>query len=98
MVLLGIVAWIVVGLVVGFIASRMVDLHGDDVRLGMFVAVGGAVLAAAIYTFVSGAGIGGWRPWSLIWGAAGGALGAAIWHGVRSRYVSRARYTTRSSY
>ena len=98
MVFLGLMEWIVVGLVVGFVACRLVDLHGDDPRLGMFVAVGGAALAAALYTVFTGAGIGAWRPWALAWAAGGAAAGALVWHLVRSRYVSRDRYVPRRSY
>jgi uncharacterized membrane protein YeaQ/YmgE (transglycosylase-associated protein family) len=98
MVLLGLVEWVIVGLVVGFIASKLVDLRGDDPRLGAFVAAGGAIAAAALYTLVTGAGIGGRRPWALAWAAAGAAAGALVWHLVRSRYVSRDRYVPRRSY
>jgi uncharacterized membrane protein YeaQ/YmgE (transglycosylase-associated protein family) len=98
MVFLGILEWIVVGLIVGFIASKLVNLRGDDPRLGIFAATGGALLAAALYTVFTGAGIGGWRPWSLVWAAVGAAAGALVWHLVRSRYVSHDRYVPRSSY
>jgi uncharacterized membrane protein YeaQ/YmgE (transglycosylase-associated protein family) len=98
MVLLGLVEWVVVGLVVGFVASKVVDLRGDDPRLGVFVAVGGAAVAAALYTIITGVGIGGWRPWALAWAAAGAAAGALVWHLVRSRYVSHERHVPRRSY
>lgn len=98
MALLAIVEWVVVGLIVGFIASKVVNLRGDDPRLGILAAAGGAVVAAALYTFFSGAGMGAWRPWALAWAAAGGIFGALVWHGVRSRYVSHERYVPRRSY
>jgi uncharacterized membrane protein YeaQ/YmgE (transglycosylase-associated protein family) len=96
--LIGIIGWVVVGLLVGFIASKVVDLHGDDPRLGMGTAVAGAVVAAVLYTVVSGAGVSAFNVWSLVFagvGAVGGILG---WHAVRSRYVSRAPHTRRQSY
>lgn len=98
MVILGIAEWVLVGLVVGFVASKVVNLRGDDPRLGVIAAVGGAVLAAGIYTVVGGAGVSGWNVWSLAWAAVGGVAGAAVWHGVRSRYVSHERYVPRRSY
>ena len=98
MVIVAIVEWIVVGLIVGFIAGKFVNLHGDDPRLAIFTAAGGAVLAAALYTYFSGAGLGAWRPWSLVWAAVGATVGAVAWHAIRSRYVSRERYVPRSSY
>ena len=98
MVILAIFEWIVVGLVVGFIASKLVNLHGDDPKLGMFTALAGAVVAAALYTYFSGAGIDAWRPWALVWAAAGAAAGAIAWHAIRSRSISRERYVPRRSY
>lgn len=98
MVILAIFEWVVVGLIIGFIASKVVDLHGDDPRLGVLAATGGAIFAAALYTFFSGAGLGAWRPWTLAWAAGGATAGVLIWHGVRSRYVSRERYVPRRSY
>jgi uncharacterized membrane protein YeaQ/YmgE (transglycosylase-associated protein family) len=96
--LLGIIGWLVVGLVIGFVASKMVDLHGDDPRLGVGVAAGGAILAGALYSVFSGNGVSAWNPWCSAVAAVGAVVGAAVWHGVRSRYVSNERQTTRSSY
>jgi uncharacterized membrane protein YeaQ/YmgE (transglycosylase-associated protein family) len=98
MVILAIIEWVVVGLVVGFFASKLVNLRGDDPRLGVIAAVAGAVVAAAIYTFMAGAGMGAWRPWTLAYAAGGAVIGAVMWHGLRSRYVSHDRYVPRSSY
>ena len=98
MVFLTIVEWVVIGLLVGFIVSRAVNLHGDDPRLGMFCAAGVAVLVAAIYTYFSGAGMNPWRPWTLACAAAAALGGAVVWHAVRSRSISHDRYTPRSSY
>jgi uncharacterized membrane protein YeaQ/YmgE (transglycosylase-associated protein family) len=96
--LLGIIGWIVVGLVIGFVASKMTNLRGDDPRLGIGVAAGGAIVAGALYSMVSGNGVSAWNPWCSAVAALGAVLGAAVWHGVRSRYTSNERQTTRSSY
>ena len=97
MVFLGIVGWIVIGLVVGFIANKCVNLRGDDPRLGIAAACAGGVVAGAVYSFFAG-GVSAWSPWALVCSAVGGAAGAATWHLVRSRSISRTGYTTRSSY
>lgn len=96
--LLGILGWIAVGLLVGFVASKLVNLRGDDPRLGIGVAVGGAVVCAALYSVVSGEGVHPWGPWSLVFAATGATVGAAVWHAIRSRYVSHDRYVPRRSY
>ncbi|HZN69323.1 MAG TPA: hypothetical protein VFB66_28875 [Tepidisphaeraceae bacterium] len=94
----GLLGWVVLGLIIGFIASKFVNLRGDDARLGIGVAALGAVLAGAAYSIISGDGVSAWNLWSLIFAAAGAVAGAVAWHGVRSRYISKAPYTHRSSY
>jgi hypothetical protein len=96
--LIGIAGWLVIGLLIGFAVSKLLDLHGDDPRLGIGAAVGGAIIAGALYTIISGAGVSAWNVWSMLFAAIGGVAGLAAWHGVRSRYVSRAPQTRRSSY
>ena len=96
--IMGLIGWLVVGLLIGFVISKVLDLHGDDPRLGIGVAIAGAIAAATAYTLVSGAGVTAFNVWSLLWAAIGAAAALGIWHGVRSRYVSRETYTRRSSY
>ena len=95
--LLGIIGWLVVGLVIGFVASKMVDLHGDDPRLGVGVAAGGAIPGRRLYSVFSGNGVSAWNPWC----SAVAAL-ARSWarrSGTASgRVVSTERQTRRSSY
>ena len=72
MFIAGIVSWIAVGLLVGFIVSKFLDLHGDDPRLGFAVAAGSAIVAAFIYTnIISGAAVSPWNLWSWIIASSG---------------------------
>ena len=95
---LGLIGWVVVGVVVGFMVSKMLDLHGDDPKLGIGVAGGGAIIGGFLYSMISGSAITAWAPLSILFAAVGAGAGAAVWHGVRSRYVSRVTYSTRRSY
>ena len=94
----GLVGWVVVGLVAGFIVSKVINLHGDDPKLGIGVSAGGAVVGGFLYSLVSGDLVSAWNFWSIVFAALGAGAGAAIWHGVRSRYVSRESYSVRRSY
>ena len=96
--LMGILGWVLVGLVVGFVATKVVNLRGDDPTFGLVAAAVGAIVAAIIYTVVSGAGVTPWNVWSLLWAAVGACVGVAAYHLVRSRSISHAPYTRRSSY
>jgi uncharacterized membrane protein YeaQ/YmgE (transglycosylase-associated protein family) len=96
--IMGIIGWVLVGLLVGFIISKVLDLHGDDPRLGIGIAAGGAIIAAVLYTVISGAGVSAFNMWSLSFAAVGAGVSVAVWHLIRSKSVSHAPYTRRSSY
>ena len=96
--ILGITGWLVVALLIGFITSKVVNLHGDDPRLGIAAACGAAIFAAVLYTLISGSGVSAWNPRSLVMAAIGAVLGVVTLHLVRSRSISRESYTRRSSY
>lgn len=98
MVFLGILGWLVVGVIVGFIATKLVNLRGDDPRLSVGAAGIAAVVAGAIYSIVSGDGVSAFNVWSIAWAAGGGVAGAVLWHAVRSRFISHDGYTVRRSY
>ena len=96
--LVGILAWIVVGLLVGFVASRVVNLRGDDARFGIGVAAGAALIGGILYTLISGDTVRAWNPWSLVFATIAGVVGAVVWHVIRSRYASHDRQSVRRSY
>ena len=95
--LFAILGWIVVGVVVGFIASKFVNLHGDDPLVGAGAALGGALAAGVLFAFLSGRGPVAWDVWGLLVSAVGAGVAVAIYHGIRSRSVSHHRPTVRRS-
>lgn len=96
--ILGIIGWIVIGLIVGFVASKAVNLRGDDPRLTIGVAAAAAIVAGLLHRFIGGTGETVWNPWGLLFAALGAILAAVIWLTVRSRYASKERYVPRRSY
>ena len=97
MVLGIIAAWLAVGLVVGYVVSRVIDLHGDDPRFGFAAAAAGALAGAVSYTLATAATMSAWNLWSFAWAAVGAAVAVIVYHTVRSRFVSHERQTRRTS-
>jgi uncharacterized membrane protein YeaQ/YmgE (transglycosylase-associated protein family) len=95
--ILGICAWLLVSLAVGFIAVRMVNLHGDDRRLGSAPAFGGGIVAAGLYTLFSGTPIYAGNRFGLMWAVIGATAGVLIWHLLRSRFQFRRKYAPKSA-
>ena len=93
-----IVSWIVAGLLVGFVVSKMVNLRGDDPKLGIGAAAAGAFGAGVLYATLGETGVGAWSWWGLLYAAAGATVAVVGWHLVRSRSISHERYVPRSSY
>ncbi len=98
MFFLNIGGWIVVGLIVGFIVSKFVNLRGDDPRLGIGCAAVGALIGGILYRIISQLPISGFNPWSLLCAALGAVVAVIVWHLIRSRTISRDSYVPRRSY
>lgn len=96
--LTALIVWVVIGLAVGFITAKVLDLHGDDPRFGIVASVAGAIVAAVVYNMISEGPVYAWSFWGMLWAAVGGGAATAAWHLIRSRSVSRTPYTRRSSY
>ena len=93
-----ILTWIAAGAIVGFIASKLVDLRGDDIKLGLGAAVLGAVVGGIAYGVMSGHGITHWTVWGAGAAAIGAVVGSAVWHIIRSRTISHEKFSARRSY
>jgi uncharacterized membrane protein YeaQ/YmgE (transglycosylase-associated protein family) len=95
--LIGIALWALVGLVVGFIFSNIVNLHGDDPRLGVGVGVLAAVVGGWVFSWISGTPAPGFHIWTLVTAAIVALVAVAAWHLIRSRGTHE-RPTVRRSY
>lgn len=98
MVILAFATWLITGIVVGFIASKIVNLRGDDPRLGMAAAAIAAIITGWLYCLIRGVAISGFNLRSIIAAAIAAVVVAIFWHLVRSRFISHDAYTTRQSY
>lgn len=78
--LYGVMEWIAVGLIVGFIVSKIIFLHGDDPRIGILFGGAGGLLGGWIYSLVSGVAVGPYVPASLMFAAIGAVIALAVFH------------------
>jgi uncharacterized membrane protein YeaQ/YmgE (transglycosylase-associated protein family) len=62
---MGIIAWIVLGLVAGFIASKIVRHHGQGLVIDVVLGVMGALAGGVLFHLIGGYGITGFNLWSL---------------------------------
>ena len=85
---IALVSWIIVGLIVGFVASKGVNLRGDDPKLGLACGAIGAVTGGILYRIVSGVDL-GFTLRSVLCAAAGAIIVVVCWHVMR-RLAARA--------
>ena len=86
--LIGIIGWLLVGLIAGFIASNFVNLRGDEPAISISVSAAAAVLGGWLFSAISGSPVSAFNIWSLLIAAWVAVVALTVWHAVRHRYAS----------
>jgi uncharacterized membrane protein YeaQ/YmgE (transglycosylase-associated protein family) len=77
------IAWIVLGLIAGFIGSKLVNKRGEGFFLDIILGVIGAVVGGWVFSFFGGVGVSGLNLHSLIVAVIGAVLVLVIYHAIR---------------
>ena len=62
----GIISWIILGLIAGFIGSKIVNRTGEGIVLDVILGVVGAVIGGYLFSFFGAEGVTGLNLWSLL--------------------------------
>jgi uncharacterized membrane protein YeaQ/YmgE (transglycosylase-associated protein family) len=81
--LVGVVGWVILGTLLGFIASKIISLRGDDPRMGIAASAVGALIGGWLYSLFSGASVTAFNPKSLLFAAIAASLVLAAFHSWR---------------
>jgi uncharacterized membrane protein YeaQ/YmgE (transglycosylase-associated protein family) len=85
---MGILAWLALGLVAGFLASLFVNKKGEGMFMDIVLGVVGAVVGGFIAQFAGFAGITGFDLYSILIAIGGSILVLIVYHAlVRRRAV-----------
>jgi len=76
-------AWIVLGLISGFIASKIVNKHGEGFFLDIILGIVGAVAGGWIFTALGGHGVTGVNLYSIFVAVIGAIIVLALYHAMR---------------
>jgi uncharacterized membrane protein YeaQ/YmgE (transglycosylase-associated protein family) len=63
---MGIISWIILGLIAGFIGSKIVNKTGEGLVLDIVLGVVGAVVGGFLVSRLGYEGVTGLNPWSLL--------------------------------
>ena len=80
---MSILAWIILGLIAGFIGSKIVNKSGEGLILDILLGIVGAVLGGWLFTRFGAAGVTGLNLYSLLVAVVGSVLFLVIYHAIR---------------
>jgi uncharacterized membrane protein YeaQ/YmgE (transglycosylase-associated protein family) len=76
-------SWIVLGLLAGFIASKIVDRHGEGLFLDIVLGLVGSVVGGLLFSLFGGGGVTGVNIHSLIVAVIGAIAVLFVYHAFR---------------
>jgi uncharacterized membrane protein YeaQ/YmgE (transglycosylase-associated protein family) len=83
---MGVISWIILGLIAGWIGSKIVNKSGSGMVMDIALGVVGAIVGGLIFSGVFGMeGVSGLNIWSLIVAVVGAVVVLWIYHMVVAR-------------
>ena len=80
----GALAWILVGLIGGYLASRVVNRSGQGLLRDIFLGIVGGIVGGIIFRAVGHYGVTGFNLWSIFVAFIGGVGVLVLYHAVRA--------------
>jgi uncharacterized membrane protein YeaQ/YmgE (transglycosylase-associated protein family) len=80
---MSILAWLVLGLVAGFIGSKIVNRTGEGLVLDIVLGIVGAVVGGYVFSMFGATGVTGFNIYSLFVAVIGAVLLLVAFHAVR---------------
>jgi uncharacterized membrane protein YeaQ/YmgE (transglycosylase-associated protein family) len=75
-----IIGWLILGLISGFIASKLVNRTGEGFFLDIVLEVVGAIVSGFIFTAVGATGVTGFNHYSMFVAVVGAIVVLALYH------------------
>ena len=80
---MGLISWIIVGLIAGYIGSRIVNKSGEGLLRDTLLGVLGALVGGIIFQQLGYAGVTGVNLWSILVAVIGAVILLVLYHAVR---------------
>ena len=78
-------AWMVLGLIAGFVGSKLVNHSGEGFFLDIILGIVGAVVGGWLFSAFGAAPVSGVNLYSLLVAIIGSVLVLVIWHALRRK-------------
>ncbi len=86
---MSIIGWIVLGLIAGFIASKIVNKEGEGLILDIVLGVIGAVIGGFLFNQFGAAGVTGFNIYSMFVAVVGAVVLLVVYHLITGRRAIR---------
>jgi uncharacterized membrane protein YeaQ/YmgE (transglycosylase-associated protein family) len=80
-----IIGWILLGLIAGFIASKVVNKTGEGVIMDIVLGIVGAIVGGFLFAQFGAAGITGFNIYSMVVAVVGAIVVLLIYHAISGR-------------
>lgn len=80
---MSVLAWIVLGLIAGFIGSKIVNKSGEGIIVDIVLGVVGAVVGGWLFRFFGSTGVTGLNLWSMLVAIIGAIVVLVAYHAIR---------------
>ena len=91
---MGIIAWLVLGLIAGFIASKIVNRSGSGIILDLILGVVGAFVGGLLFHLIGARGFTGFNAWSLLVAVIGAVVVLVAYHAIERGIAGHHHATT----
>lgn len=82
---MSVLGWIVLGLIAGFIASKLVNKRGEGILLDILLGIVGAVVGGFVFAQFGAAGVTGFNLYSMLVAVVGAVIVLVVYHAVVGR-------------
>ncbi|WP_434722568.1 GlsB/YeaQ/YmgE family stress response membrane protein [Mesorhizobium sp. RIZ17] len=82
---MGIISWIILGLIAGFIGSKIVNKTGEGMIMDIVLGIVGAIVGGLIFSAFGSAGVTGLNIWSLIVAVIGSVVVLWAYHQISGK-------------
>jgi uncharacterized membrane protein YeaQ/YmgE (transglycosylase-associated protein family) len=83
---MSILAWLVLGLIAGFIGSKIVNKRGEGIILDILIGIVGAFLGGWLFSQFGAKGVSGLNLYSLLVAVVGSVVLLLIWRLIRRAF------------
>ena len=79
---MGVISWIILGLIAGFVGSKIVNKSGQGLLRDIALGIVGAIVGGVIFSAMGLGGVSGLNIWSMIVAIAGAVIVLWVFHRV----------------